>query len=94
MSTTVTTEMVERGGIALVNADALEPYDRDDGRWRPGVLAEAVLRAAVTPEAKAKIADVLYVYCPIRNPEPTDDEIKRWAMNVADEILAAIGLSA
>lgn len=34
--------MIERGGVALVNADALEPYDRTDGRWRPAVIAEAV----------------------------------------------------
>lgn len=41
---------LERGGVALVNADALEPYDREDGRWRPAVLAEAVLRAALNQE--------------------------------------------
>ena len=39
--------MFERGGVALVNADALEPYDREDGRWRPAVLAEAVIREAL-----------------------------------------------
>jgi hypothetical protein len=39
----------ERGGVALVNADALEPYDRTDGRWRPAVIAEAVIRAMLIP---------------------------------------------
>lgn len=42
---------LERAGAALVNADAVEPYDRTDGRWRPAVLAEAVIRAA-TQEAR------------------------------------------
>lgn len=43
---------LERAGTALVNADAREPNDRPDGRWRPAVLAEAVLRAAVSgPES-------------------------------------------
>lgn len=43
----ITEEMLECGGVALVNADAQEPYDRSDGRWRPAVLAEAVIRAAL-----------------------------------------------
>ena len=40
---------LERGGVALVNADAQEPYNRIDGRWRPAVLAEAVIQAALSP---------------------------------------------
>lgn len=40
-------EALERAGTALVNADAQEPYDRTDGRWRPAVLAEAVIRSVL-----------------------------------------------
>lgn len=50
MSVDITGEMIERGALALVNADGIEPYDRTDGRWRPSVLAEAVLRAALTEQ--------------------------------------------
>jgi hypothetical protein len=42
-------EAFERAGVALVNADGREPYDRADGRWRPAVLAEAVLDAFLAP---------------------------------------------
>ena len=45
----VSEEMIERGALALLRADATEPHDRRDGRWRPAVLAETVLRAALIP---------------------------------------------
>jgi hypothetical protein len=45
--------MVERAALALVRADAVEPHDQMDGRWRPAVLAEAVIRAALShPDEK------------------------------------------
>lgn len=44
----ITEAMIERGAVALVNSDGTESHDRRDGRWRPAVLAEAVLRAALS----------------------------------------------
>lgn len=41
---------LRRAATALINADALEAYDREDGRWRPEVLAERVVRAYLEVE--------------------------------------------
>ena len=47
----LTPDMLDRGACALINAEAREPYDRADGRWRPAVIAEAVILAALKAQS-------------------------------------------
>jgi len=53
----ITDEMIERGAVALVNSDGTEAYERSDGRWRPAVLAEAVLRAALNQPDRQRASE-------------------------------------